>query len=260
MSSFASFSSFTSFTLLHWLTLAVVFLAGRLAIEMHVKHTMPLFRAYLIGLAAALIMLDAHGNPWVELAVLVLKCAATAEILGILCSHADRREICWLCVFTAGAAGLMCCLILDFDKQANLAFAGLRYVKHTCQIVLLLVTVCVTLFAWVAYDLSGFKVKHALIMSVLWLDYAVAGIVAPHSWPEWVRIRSGWAAAAIICLGAWLWVVRELDPPEPNAEVEKPAEVEAGLAAVVAIDTVRATLPHRLPDPPPASTAYGALV
>src|SRR4051812_42697789 len=95
--------------LLHWLTLAVVFLAARLAIEMHTKHTMPVFQGYLIALVAALLLLDGNGNPYVELVVLALKWAATAEVLGMLCAEADDDEICWICLFSAGAAGVMCC-------------------------------------------------------------------------------------------------------------------------------------------------------
>lgn len=219
------FSGFTSSAhLLHWLTLIIVFLAGRLAIELHFKHTMPVFQGYLIALVAALLLLDGSGNPYIELAVLALKWAATAEVLGMLCAEADDDEICWICLFSAGAAGVMCCLVVDFNRQPNLEFVDMRYVKHICQVILLLITVSVTLFAVIAYELRGWQVKHALIMCCLWLSYAVAGVMAPGTMHNWILVRSVWCVAAIACLGAWHWALRysveyehSLLPDHPHA-------------------------------------------
>lgn len=207
MTNLSILSILSSFTVMHWLTLLIVFLSGRLAIEMWHRETMPIFRLYLIGLVVGLTMLDTHGNPWIELAVLMLKCAATAEVLGILCSDAEEAEMCWICLFSAGAAGVMCCLLMDYNRQLNLLYADLRYVKHICQVVLLLVTLCITLFAWVAYELRGWQIKHAMIMCALWLDYAVVGILAPKTQEEWVRGRNMWCIGAIVCLAGWYWAL-----------------------------------------------------
>ncbi len=205
MPSFAS--QINPASLLHWFTLLIVFLAARLAISMYSKDTMPIFRAYLLALVGALLMLDNRGNAYVELVVLGLKCAATAEILGILCAEAEEREICWLCLFSAGLTGVMCCLLLDFQQQHNLAYADVRSMKHVCQIILLLVTLCVTLFACVVYELKGWPVKHAVIMCGLWGAYVVAGIMAPKTLIEWEWIRVGWAVGAVTCLGCWSWAL-----------------------------------------------------
>ncbi len=171
------------------------------------RDVVPVFRMYLIGLVIGLLMLDTHGNPWIELSVLMLKCAATAEALGVLCSDTGEAELCWLCLFSAGFAGIMCCLTLDYGKQVNLLYADLRTVKHVCQIVLFLVAICMTLFAWVAYESRGWGIKHAGIMCVLWADYAVAGLVAPGSEREWLVIRCCWCLAATVCLSAWHWAL-----------------------------------------------------
>lgn len=137
-------------------------------------------------------------DAWIGIIVLAIKAAATLE------ASANRlRDYVWL--FYGGVAVAFCAVAWGFREQHNLLHPVLVHAKHIGQVILAGIILPVALFR-TAYDRQAdpFIGRHCWIMTLLWFDYAIVGLIAPAKLHGWVALNDPWTAVACVAMVFWI--------------------------------------------------------
>lgn len=191
------------------LSLVLVILAARLLADLTSLRLVPVFRVYLFALIVGMLTRGDYTHAWVGLAVLLIKCGATAEMCRALYRKEGELEIRYLWGYAISAGLLFAGLIFLFglEPQWSLVNPVSVYVRQLAQVCLAAIALSMTVFSWAFHRNTGFIAAHSWLMTALWIDYAAIGLTTPATGTEWRRLDAIWASLAILTMAGWIVTV-----------------------------------------------------
>src|SRR4051812_33370625 len=187
------------------LSVILATISVRLIADLTSCKALPWFRLYLCFLVPALLSRwNYTADAVFVVVVLVLKVLATAEMVMVLSIEHLNIISLWLYSAILGTLGII--LLAQFPEQAGLAYPQVAEVKHAVQVFLAMIALAVCL----SKDHSTERTtgsRHAWIMTALWFDYMLAGIIVPSSGTQQEAIRFWWFLVACLCMLAWIIVM-----------------------------------------------------
>lgn len=188
----------------------LVALAACLLAGLTTLRLVPLLRLYLLALIVGLLTRGDYTPAWMGLAVLIIKGAATVEMMQMLYARETAKEIRSLWGYSTSAGLLFACLVFlyGFEPQATLASPILVYVRQLGQAFLAMAALSMAMFSGAFHrNTAGFTATHSWLMSLLWMDYAVIGLMTPRTGAEWRALDDIWSSVAIFVMTGWIAAV-----------------------------------------------------
>lgn len=182
------------------LTLLLLAFSARLLANLTSAKTFPVFRLYLfVFIASQLFRWNYSTDAYVAIAVLVIKLAVTIET-----SNTGVKNWAWL--FFVGIGVAFCAIAWGFKQQVNLLHPTLGFVKHIGQVFLAGMTLAIALFRIVIPEKEpfGVEVRHCWILTLMWMNYALVGVIGPAKLVQWDSLIFIWTLTANAAIILWL--------------------------------------------------------
>jgi len=138
--------------------------------------------------------------------VLAIKAAATVEMMRMLYARETSGEIksLWGYSISAGLLFALLVFLFGFEPRALIASPLLVYARQIGQAFLAVVALSMALFAWAFHrNTATFTTAHSWLMTILWLDYALIGLMSPATGSEWRLLDNIWTTIATLAMIGW---------------------------------------------------------
>lgn len=196
-----------------------------LTTELSRRRMMPIFCSYLCLLSVGLLT-RTTGNPmpgWVGILGVLLKFAASVESIKCLCKSMSKPESRWTWMFGSFLAGVALIILWDAPVQPNLNSPWMTYVKASTEAFLMVVMLCLSLWAWAYCDVEGYVSSHAWLLTAMWSICAACDLIAPQTHRQWLENRLYWELGLIILMAAWTVIARRMPVNAQGLLDETPA-------------------------------------
>lgn len=216
------------------LIIGTLLICGHLLRGLNAKRILPLFRIYLWAFAiAAIFSWYKPLSHWSIAAVLAIKVAVTVEAMQMLYRKTPAPDRTWMAIGSTYAAVVGVAICQAFaQQQNNLTHPRLVYVKHMVQVFMAIQITYALIYVWEHRRAVGvFRLTHAALLALLWLDYAIVGMVDANQRYQWLNVQAVWYAVAAWTFSAWVCAVSQLRIPNRYlSSAEGPADPLAGEA------------------------------
>lgn len=183
-----------------------------LATELSKRKMMPVFCAYLCLLTMGILTRTSSNQMpgWVGVLGVLFKFAASVEAIMHLCKSMSKSESRWTWMFGSFMAGVALIILWDAPVQPNLNSPWMTYIKASTEAFLMVVMLCLSLWAWAYCDVCGYVSSHAWLLTAMWAVCAACDLIAPQTNLQWLENRLYWEMGLIILLATWNVIVRRM--------------------------------------------------
>jgi len=148
------------------------------------------------------------------LAMLAIKIPVTFEMIRLLYSGARKKEMRAVWIYSILVGLIASYLVVGLRQQSPLSHREMTYIRQVAQVFIAALAIAMMLHWWVHHYRRGFSALHGCLITTLWINYAVIGIIRPEDHIEWFTLADIWSAVMILALLTRLfWIRTYLGPP-----------------------------------------------